>query len=180
MTCAHQMYIKGIELIYYEFKELVLELANIVGAATGTYVAGKPKTVLKKFLDDYLFKRLMPYVRFYNPTATAEASKVREWPESEKDRKIREIQEAKAQREAEEAARLAEEEAQRAAMSEEKGETPQDVGPTQEELDAQAAEEAKRAAEEAAAMAQDADEGEDEEASAAEDDYGDEEDDDDF
>jgi hypothetical protein len=108
MTCAHQMYIKGIELIFYEFKELVLELANLVGHATGTYVAGKPKTVLKKFLDDYLFKRLMPYVRFHNPQATIGASKEREWPESEKDRKIREIREAKAQKEAEDAAQNAE------------------------------------------------------------------------
>ena len=52
-------------MIYYEFKELVLDLANIVTKANGTFVAGKPRANLKKFLDEVFLKRLIPFVKFY-------------------------------------------------------------------------------------------------------------------
>jgi len=113
----HLVYIQGVEMIYYEFKELVLDLANMVSKANGSYVAGKPRAVLKKFLDEIFLKRLIPFVKFYQPKDKSGAAVERAWPESEKDKKIREAMEERARLEAEEQARLAEEEARRAELA---------------------------------------------------------------
>ena len=157
-------------MIFYEFKELLLELANTVSKASGTWVAGKPRTVLKKFLDESFLLRLAPFVQLYQKKQSA-GGVTRTWPESEKDRKIREIMEERARIEAEEQARLAEEAAARAEMAEVAEVEQVDEGPTAEEL--AAAEEEARLAAQAEATKKES-EGEEDEASAVVDDYDDE------
>jgi hypothetical protein len=92
----HLVYIKGVELVYFEFKELLLELAlrlkDYVDAAPG-----KLRSLVKKFLDELFLKRLKPYIKFVSNKAapasisSENAAAVRSWPESEKDKKIKAI-----------------------------------------------------------------------------------------
>lgn len=79
----HLVYIKGVEIVYFEFKEILLELAmkmkDQVDAAPG-----KLKSLVKKFLDDMFLKRLTPYIKFnkaQTDTSTAAATIAqRSWP----------------------------------------------------------------------------------------------------
>lgn len=72
LICEHLVYIKGVELVFYEFKELLLELATQIAHATNTYVAGKPRSMLKRFLDEHFLKRLIPYIRYYKNQQAAD------------------------------------------------------------------------------------------------------------
>jgi hypothetical protein len=89
IVAEHLLYIKGVEIVYYEFKELLLDLSVTLAKQMGSFVAGKPRSTLKKFLDDHFLKRLSPYIRYCNNQATEEtktnAGATRQWPESEKD-----------------------------------------------------------------------------------------------
>jgi hypothetical protein len=59
----HLVYIKGVELVFFEFKEILLELAmrlkDHVEAAPG-----KLRSLVKKFLEDLFLKRLLAFIRF--------------------------------------------------------------------------------------------------------------------
>ena len=57
------MYIKGIELVYFEFKELLLELALRLKDHVDS-APGKLRSLVKKFLEDLFLRRLSPYIRF--------------------------------------------------------------------------------------------------------------------
>ena len=63
MLSEHLVYIKGIELVYFEFKELLLELALRMKDHIDTN-PGKLRALVKKFLDDLFLRRLSPYIRF--------------------------------------------------------------------------------------------------------------------
>jgi len=88
---AHLLYIKGVELVYHEFKELLFELAlrlkDHIDAAPG-----KLRSLVKKFLDDMFLKRLKPLVKFdlskKQTTGGAAALATRSWPASSKDQAI--------------------------------------------------------------------------------------------
>ena len=57
---------------------------------------GKLKSLLKKFLDELLLKRLNPYIKFTTDKekeAQPNSSAARSWPESEKDQAIKVIME---------------------------------------------------------------------------------------
>lgn len=111
IVAEHLLYVKGVEITMYEFKELLLDLSNILSKQMGTYVAGKPRSILKKFLEENFLKRLSPYIRFCKNISTDEktaAGATRAWPESEKDKKIRMVVEERKKKEAEEQARLQE------------------------------------------------------------------------
>lgn len=59
----HLVYIKGVEIVYFEFKELLLELAIRLKDQIDS-CPGKLRSLIKKFLDDCLLKRLGPYIKF--------------------------------------------------------------------------------------------------------------------
>jgi hypothetical protein len=86
----HLMFVKGAEIIFQEFKEIIFELAlrlkERIDPKTGKFLL-----VLKKFVEDWLLRRLNAFVKFNLP-AVAPAGKeaTRAWPESEKDALIRE------------------------------------------------------------------------------------------
>ena len=116
---AHLLYIKGVELVYHEFKELLLELAlrlkDKVDAAPG-----KLRSLVKKFLDELFLKRLRPLIKFDMGHKVSGGSNgapslgTRSWPESQKDQTIKEIMEIRRKQEEEEQKKR-DEEAQRQA-----------------------------------------------------------------
>ena len=59
----HLVFIKGVEIVYFEFKELLLELAIRLKDSIDS-APGKLRSLMKKFLDDCLLKRLTPYIKF--------------------------------------------------------------------------------------------------------------------
>lgn len=96
--------------------ELALRLKDQIDSAPG-----KLRSLIKKFLDDLLLKRLGPYIKFNMQKQAAGSGKqaqtssaARSWPESAKDKAIREVMEERRKQEAEEQ-RLKEEESQKQA-----------------------------------------------------------------
>lgn len=168
MLSEHLVYIKGVELVYYEFKELLLEIAMRLKEMLDV-PAAKPRSLVKKFFDDLFLKRLNPYIKF-NLSKTAEKPPVvvattRAWPESAKDQAIKEILEEKRKKDAEEARLKAEEDARLAELeAQAQAEAAEEVQPAEEELAKAAAEEeaAKKAQEAAEGSAAEEDPDEDE------------------
>ena len=75
--------------MFYEFKEVLFELARKLKDKIDPKT-GKLSVVLKKFIEDWLLKRLISFVKFKIsawPVRGKEATRV--WPESEKDVIIR-------------------------------------------------------------------------------------------
>jgi hypothetical protein len=70
----HLVYIKGVEIVYFEFKELLLELALRLKDQIDS-APGKLRSLIKKFLDDHLLKRLGPYIKFNMNKEGAETGK---------------------------------------------------------------------------------------------------------
>lgn len=117
---AHLLYIKGVELVYHEFKELLLELAlrlkDKVDAAPG-----KLRSLVKKFLDELFLKRLRPLIKFdmghkVSGSNGAPSLGTRSWPESQKDQTIKEIMEVRRKEEEEEKKKRDEEAARQAEL----------------------------------------------------------------
>lgn len=107
----HIMFIKGAEIIYFEFKEILYDMARKLKDQVEPKT-GKMTVVLKKFIEEWLLRRLTSFVKFKipaNPVKGKEAA--RTWPLSEKDAII---EEKKAQlKEEEEQRRVAQEEKER-------------------------------------------------------------------
>ena len=103
----HLVYVKGVELVYFEFKELLLELALRLKDHVDS-APGKLRSLIKKFLDELFLKRLNPFIRFSaakkaaGTGAAASSTASRSWPDSAKDEAIRVIMEEKRKQEAEE------------------------------------------------------------------------------
>jgi hypothetical protein len=57
------VYIKGVELVYFEFKEILLEMAMRLKDNVDS-APGKLRSLVKKFLDDHFLKRLLPFIKF--------------------------------------------------------------------------------------------------------------------
>ena len=177
----HLVYIKGVEVVYFEFKELLIEIAMRLKDQLEVS-ASKPRSLVKKFLDDLFLKRLIPFIRFNlsknegKPDAKVSAS-TRAWPESTKDLAIKLMKEEKRKKQqeeerlkAEEAAKLAEQNA----IAE--TEAAQEVNqPTEEELAKAAAEEeaAKKAQEVAEGSGEDDPDEDEEDIDEGEDDISD-------
>jgi hypothetical protein len=98
------VYIKGVELVYFEFKEILLELAMRLKEYINAD-AGKLRSLAKKFLDDHFLKRLTPYIKFnqVQTQATVSVSSIakRSWPTSEKDTAIKAVMDERAKHEVE-------------------------------------------------------------------------------
>jgi hypothetical protein len=81
----HIMWIKGAEILYFEFKEILFDMAKKLKDQVEPKT-GKMTVVLKKFIEEWLLRRLTSFVKFKipaNPVKGKEAS--RNWPQSEKD-----------------------------------------------------------------------------------------------
>lgn len=103
------MQIKGAELVFQEFKEIMFDMAKQLKDQIEPKT-GKMTVVLKKFIEEWLLRRLTSFVKFNIPAVPAKGKEAsRTWPESQKDVIIREKQ----------AQMRAEEEAKRAAQEEE-------------------------------------------------------------
>lgn len=159
------MFIKGVELVYHEFKELILEMAILLKDQV-EHSAGKLKSLVTKFLEDHFLKRLSPFIRFSTSKdlAKVETSKnaTRSWPESEKDQTIKVIMEEKARQQAEEE-RIREEERKKKEEEEANAKAEQDAleaQKAQEESANQAKTEKKNSEEHGASAAEDDEEDE--------------------
>lgn len=82
------IYIKGVEIVFFEFKEIILALAVKLREQVDPKT-GKLKVVLTKFIEDWLLRRLSSFVKFNIPTSKAKADAARQWPESAKDLEIK-------------------------------------------------------------------------------------------
>ena len=83
--------------------------------------ASKPRSLVKKFLDDMFLKRLNPYIKFNlskneDKKDAKAAATTRAWPESAKDQAIKVMMEEKRRKEEEEQRLKAEEEAKQAEL----------------------------------------------------------------
>ncbi len=86
----HLMFIRGAEVIFQEFKEIIVELASRLREKVDPKT-GKFMLVLKKFVEEWLLRRLCAFVKFsMPPVAPAGKEATRTWPQSEKDALIRE------------------------------------------------------------------------------------------
>lgn len=84
----HLVYVKGSEIVFFEFIEIILDLANRF-RETVDPTTGKFKVILTKFIEDWLLRRLQSFVKFSIPTEKEKADASRQWPESEKDVEIK-------------------------------------------------------------------------------------------
>lgn len=114
VICEHLVSLRGVELVYFEFRELIFDLAasRLPRELVDPKKSGKVKVFLPKFLEEIFLKRLGAFIRHVaaNPSQQAPAP-ARKWPESDKDRIIRLKLEEK--RRVEEEARAAEAERRR-------------------------------------------------------------------
>lgn len=82
----HYMQLKGYEIIYFEFKEIILEVCQFFKERLGS--ALKTKSLFKKFFDDYVFKNVDPLIKFgvqAKKSSGANEAKLN-WPVSEKEK----------------------------------------------------------------------------------------------
>lgn len=96
---------RGVEIVYFEFKEILLDVAlNHLRPLLDPKNTGKVKPVLVRFLEDHFLKRLGALIRFSHnqamishsqSTHTQGPSNARLWPESEKDKIIKQKMEEK-------------------------------------------------------------------------------------
>ena len=86
----HLIYIKGVEIVFFEFKEIILALAVKLREQVDNKT-GKLKVVLTTFIEDWLLRRLTSFVKFSIPTSKSKADASRQWPMSKKDMEIEEL-----------------------------------------------------------------------------------------
>ena len=84
----HIIFIKGVEIVFFEFKEIILHLASHLRQQIDP-TTGKLRVVLTKFIEEWLLRRLQSFVKFQIPTRKAQTDASRQWPESTTDAEIR-------------------------------------------------------------------------------------------
>jgi hypothetical protein len=81
----HLAFIQGVEIVYHEFKEIILELSLRLKDKIDAE-PGKFRKLVKKFLDELFLKRLLPFIKINlakKANASADVPKAeRKWPES--------------------------------------------------------------------------------------------------
>jgi len=86
----HLVYIRGSEIVFFEFVEIIIDLAdrfrNAVDPSTGKF-----RVILTKFIQDWLLRRLQSFVKFSIPTVKAGNDASRQWPDSAKDVEIKKL-----------------------------------------------------------------------------------------
>lgn len=107
----HLVFVRGVEIVFFEFKEILLDLAlklrDFIDPKTG-----KIKVVLTKFIEEILLRNLNPYLKFNIQPGKGGSGAVRVWPESQKDREIKVKLEEKRKREDEERRKVEEKQRQ--------------------------------------------------------------------
>ena len=83
----HLIFIKGLEIVYFEFREIILAL-TVKLRETIDPKTGKMKVVLTKFIEDWLLRRLQSFLKFQIPATKTKTDAARQWPESHKDTEI--------------------------------------------------------------------------------------------
>ena len=63
----HLILIKGVEIVFFEFKEIILGLAQLLRQQVDP-TTGKLRVVLTKFIEEWLLRRLNSFVKFKIPT----------------------------------------------------------------------------------------------------------------
>ena len=117
VICEHLVSLRGVELVYFEFREVLMDMAvHRLRDTLDPKRTGKVKGLLTKFLDEHLLKRIGALIRSAKAKlqvsdVSTGAQATRAWPESEKDRLIRLKMEER--RKAEEEERLRQEELRR-------------------------------------------------------------------
>jgi hypothetical protein len=95
------VFVRGVEIVYFEFKEVLLDIAlklrDFIDPKTG-----KIKVVLTKFIEDFILKNLNPYIKFNIQPGKSGGGAARVWPESLKDKEIKVKMEEKRLKEEEE------------------------------------------------------------------------------
>jgi hypothetical protein len=104
VASRHLMQARGVEVCYFEFKEVLLAFAVRLRDAIDPKT-GKLKVVLSKFMDEWILPRMMSFVKFSIPTSAAKTPLPRTWPESAKEQEIKAILTEKAKLANEERAR---------------------------------------------------------------------------
>ena len=63
MISQHLVFVRGVEVVFFEFKEILLDVAmklrDIVDPKTG-----KSRVILTKFIEEFILKKLNPYIKF--------------------------------------------------------------------------------------------------------------------
>lgn len=121
LMCEHLVFLKGVELVYFEFREVLFDLAihRLPRDLVDPKRTGKVKGVIIRFLEDCFIKRIGALMRHskndISNTAVGASlmasAAARIWPETEKDKAIRLRMEERRRQEEEE--RLAREERER-------------------------------------------------------------------
>ena len=88
VVSKHLIYVKGVEVCFFEFKEILLAFACNLREQIDPKT-GKLKVVLTKFIEDWILPRLQSFVKFKIPTSKLKADAARAWPESQKDLDIK-------------------------------------------------------------------------------------------
>jgi hypothetical protein len=91
--CEHLISLRGVELTYFEFREILAELAlvKLPREMVDPKKTGKVKAVVTRFLEEHFLKRFNALLKHAAKPAGAGAASggTRQWPETEKDRLIR-------------------------------------------------------------------------------------------
>lgn len=74
-----------------------MKLRDVIDPKTG-----KSRVVLTKFIEDFILKKLNPYIKFNIQSGKGGSGAVRVWPESQKDKEIKIKTEEKRKRDEEE------------------------------------------------------------------------------
>ena len=70
VLCEHLVYLRGVEIVYFEFREILLDLSlNKLRNVLDPKNTGKVKPVLTKFLEEHFLKRLGALIRFSHAQA---------------------------------------------------------------------------------------------------------------
>lgn len=67
VIAEHLIFVKGVEIVFFEFKEILLALANRLREQIDPKT-GKLRVVLTKFIEEWLLRRLQSFVKFQIPT----------------------------------------------------------------------------------------------------------------
>jgi len=84
----HMIYSKGVEVCFFEFKEILLAFAVRLREQIDPKT-GKLKVVLTKFIEEWVLPRLQSFVKFKIPTSKHKQDAVRTWPVSDKEEQMK-------------------------------------------------------------------------------------------
>ena len=85
ITSKHMMQSRSQEIVYFEFKEILIEIALFLKEKIGTGL--KIRSLLKKLISDWIAPNIDPFIKYGIKGNKKEAPRV--WPVSDKERQIK-------------------------------------------------------------------------------------------